>query len=65
MKCFWYIDSRIPKEQQKIEALCMECHKTHNFGWFCSGKSESDVVCAICKSIIYKKENDEAHSERQ
>jgi hypothetical protein len=65
--CYWFVDAARPVEEQTIQAMCLECHTTNNFGWYWSAKQgygDYDVFCSICKKPIYLKEdNDQTNSE--
>lgn len=65
--CYWFIDKDTPEDKQKMEAMCVECYKKHNFdfGWYWPGSERGygdyDLVCAIegCDNIIHERENKE------
>lgn len=57
--CYWYVDDRVQKKKQKMQALCTECHKTHDFGWFWQGSElgygDYDLACSICNKVLNDK----------
>lgn len=66
--CYWYVDSRLPPEQQVVSAMCEECHKTHKFGAFwpaVRGYGQWKVNCKLCKAVIFDEIVQEKGNENQ
>ena len=59
--CYWYINEELPPDQQTMLAMCVDCNKDKNTGWFWHGKASGygdyDLYCSICKRTIYEREN--------
>ncbi len=57
--CFFYIDTSLDKDKQKIQSICVECYNK-NFKdkncWFWNGKNLGygpwDINCDICNCFI-------------
>jgi len=49
-----------------MDAMCLNCHKTHEFGWFWPGKIKGygnyDLKCSICGEWINKKKDNNENS---
>jgi len=65
--CYYFVDDKLPEEERIMQAMCAECHKTHNLGWFWKGSElgygDFDLMCSICKKegrleYIHQREND-------
>lgn len=58
---FCFIDYETDS-QGIIRHMCLECHKTHNMGWYWPGHDpqygygNDDIECWFCKKLIYKHE---------
>jgi len=67
--CYWYIDESVPENEQKISAMCEQCHKTKQAGWFWKGKEQGygdyDVSCSLCKTPIYIRETHAKNQENK
>lgn len=58
--CYWFIDARLPENERKIQAMCVDCHRTNTFGWFWLGSHQGygdyDLRCSICGKSIHERE---------
>ena len=66
--CYWYVDSRLPRDQQVVSAMCEECHKTNNFGAFWSasrGYGKWKVDCKLCNTVIFDETGEEKGDETE
>lgn len=54
--CYWFIDPLLPSDKQVMSAMCVECHETHDLGWFWPGKNKGygdyDLTCCLCNKVI-------------
>lgn len=55
--CYFYIDADLPEDQQKVNPLCLECHKSYpDLGWFWEGSKMGygpyDFICSKCGNVI-------------
>lgn len=66
--CFFYTDEELPLEEQKIRAMCVDCHlKYPKIGWFWEGSrlgyGPFVFACKKCGCIIYEpKVDNEKHT---
>jgi hypothetical protein len=68
--CYFFIECEpgIPEEERRVRVLCEDCHEKHmpDAGWFYPGSKEGygpyTYQCHMCKTIIYKGDNDEAET---
>jgi hypothetical protein len=56
--CYFFVDENIPENIRPMSALCVECHKNKEVGWFWEGSSRGyyiyDIKCSVCGKDIYK-----------
>lgn len=56
--CYFFIDENIPEENRTISALCTECHKNKEIGWFWEGSKRGyykyNIKCSDCGKYVYK-----------
>jgi hypothetical protein len=63
--CYFWIDSELPEEERKINALCEKCHneKFQNKGWFWEGSKRGygpfDFICSECSHVIHSHQKDQ------
>lgn len=60
--CYFYIDADLPEDQQKVNPLCLECHKNYpDLGWFWEGSKMGygpyDFICSKCGHVISSASN--------
>jgi hypothetical protein len=58
--CYFYTDSSLPKNEQEINIMCMNCHrKNQTIGWFWEGSKLGygpyDFICKKCGHEVHKK----------
>lgn len=54
---YWFVD-----EDKKMQAMCLECHKTHPFGWFWQGRQgygDYDLKCVFCNGVLTEKKHED------
>ncbi len=59
--CYFYIDTDLPTNEQTINTICVECHKTWKFGSYWDGDlgyGPFDFICSKCGKVIYKGSED-------
>lgn len=63
--CYFFVDSTVPEEQQKISVLCVECHNTKmpKTGMFYQGSKDGygpfNYKCCVCSKLVHKANEDE------
>jgi hypothetical protein len=69
--CYWFVDKTNP-EEQTIQAMCLDCHRTNQLGWFWNGERQGygdyDLFCSICNKPIYirrESSNDQTNPENK
>jgi hypothetical protein len=58
--CYFWIDEKLPENEQKINILCEKCQlKNPDLGWFWEGSKLGygpfDFICSKCNHIIHSK----------
>jgi hypothetical protein len=55
---YWFVDARLPEQQQKISVMCVNCYKKKKIGWFWEGTKHGYkkelIKCSLCDKIIYQ-----------
>jgi hypothetical protein len=72
---YWYIDGRVPEEEQTMLAACTECYKNNKLvdeygnkvGWYWPGSSRGygdyDLKCKLCGKFIHLR--DKNHDDQE
>lgn len=67
--CVWFLDGRLPEEEQKMQAMCLECAKKHDFGWYWNGASvgygDYDLNCCFCDCTLHQREKENANENKK
>lgn len=63
----WFVDGRLPEDEQKMQAMCMKCSEKQQFGWFWQGSTigygDYDLSCSLCGDIIHQREEENADED--
>ena len=59
--CFFYIDSSLKQEEQKIQSICVDCYNNKHKNkkcWFWNGEKLGygpwQINCDYCNSVIHE-----------
>lgn len=57
---YWWRDESLSEEQQRMHAICVECHEERGIGFYWPGKAagygDYDLNCFLCGKQIYLRE---------
>lgn len=67
--CLWFIDKNLPEDEQKMQAMCLNCAKEHNFGWYWNGAERGygdyDLKCCFCDCTLHQREEKNADENKK
>ncbi len=67
--CVWFLDSSVPEDEQKMQAMCLECHKKHKLGWYWNGSSigygDYDLNCCFCETALHQREKENDNENKK